>query len=166
MQLRSGGLPSSSLFSDLKGLLELVSDPKKAKQALEDISADREELQKLYSKFQSEKVSHEEKCEHLHSAEEDLQKQRVALDEKQKQLSQREKALEEKEKNLSSREKELGLRFQNLEDQHEVQLKELKEKEQEAEKRSARALENNKEAVALKKEYEEKLDKLKDLVKG
>lgn len=153
--------PAASLIDEVKSILSLVGDPVKAKNVIDQLKSQTEELQNLQIKVNDQMLLNKD-------AEEMLKKQSVVLDEKALELEQKENALNEKEilvqsklSQIQEKELEQAKIFQEESKQLEEKQKILSEKLAEVSEKLNLAIVDKMKFEELKNQYEEKIKGLK-----
>lgn len=161
---KSSASLQGSLFSELKELLSLIGDPKKAKEQLELISEDIASLKELYKKNQQESERLSKMLEDLEKNKSELQANQSLYKEEKEFFDKKKNAVNEKEAELSLLEKKVKQQKTDLETEFSSKINEVNALKMSFEKSKQEADEKSKQADSLIKEYEEKLSKLKAMV--
>ena len=164
MQLKSSNNLQGAALNEIKELLLLIGDPKKAKEQVDLLSSDVAQLKELYQKNQDEfqKLS-------LLKAEVDiklaaLKDEETKLNKEKSILSKKASVLNEKDMEISLIGKKLSKEKSDFESEYSLKMNGIEAMRSNAEVEKKASELAKKEAEAVKAEYEEKLSKLKAMV--
>lgn len=164
MQIKSSSSLHGSALSDVKELLSLVGDAKKAKEQIDLLSQDIAAFKELYQKNRAEV----EKVSALKADAEVklsiLKEQEAKISLEKSELLKKASALNNKDMEVSLMEKKLNQSMSELESEYALKIQGIEAIKASVEKEKALAEAAKKEAEAVKAEYEEKLSKLKAMV--
>lgn len=164
MQIKSSSSLHGAALNDVKELLSLVGDAKKAKEQIDLLSQDIAAFKELYQKNQEEV----EKVSAL-KADVDikisiLKEQELKVSAEKSELSKKVAAINNKDLEVSLLEKKLNQAKAEFESEYALKIQGVEAMRANAEKQKAAAEFAKKEAEAIKAEFEEKLSKLKAMV--
>jgi chromosome segregation ATPase len=164
MQMKSGASLQGAVFSEVKELLSLIGDSKKAKEQVELLAQDIASFKELYEKNQVEVGKLDKIKSEIDLDKSVLESEKSKLKE-EKEISEKVKSiLEQTRKDLDTGFKKLDIDKFEFSAQIEKEKNEIEEKAFKSAKLFQEASEMKKQADALISEYEEKLAKLKAMV--
>lgn len=164
MEIRSGGLPQSSTFSDVIGLLELIGDPKKSKKALEGLASDISDFQTAYQVNIAQLTDIEKQKKELIDGFEKLKSESAILEAKQNDYFRAVQSLDEQQIAFKEKEKALIKGAKDANKVHVEAMLKLDASQAAADKKFDDAVISLNKSDALIAEYEAKLSKLKEMV--
>lgn len=157
--MRSGG--ASNATSELKSLLELASDPKKLKQAIEDLEEKTDAANEAVKKLSEKQALFNQTEKAQAEKEQQLAELMQALDKKERELTALGHSLGHREAALPALEAALVKKQHEFEEDVVSKTSQINAKEKAADKRLSEALELKAQAESVLKEYEAKASKLK-----
>lgn len=163
MNFKSAGSGLQAI-GDLRLLLSVISDPKSAKNLLEEIEQKLVEHQDVLDKILVDKGHADNALKESSDHKKDIEEKLALISKKQKEIELKEKSFSSRESELSFKEQDLSKRIAEFEKQKEELTDSLTSKLQFADMKFKEYDEANKKAVVVSKEYEEKVSKLKAAV--
>ena len=164
MEIRSGGLPQSSTFSDVIGLLELIGDPKKSKKALEGLASDIADFQAAYQVNIAQLADVAKQKQELIDGFEKLNADSAILETKQNDYFRAVQSLDEQQIAFKEKEKALIKGAKDANKAHIEAMLKLESSQVAANKKFDDAVISLNKSDALIAEYEAKLSRLKEMV--
>jgi len=156
--------PLQSTMADLSSLLQLLSDPKKVKEALDSIAKAVEELEAVKLDLAEKQPAAKLLSEQLDAKSAELKDAVAKLDAKSAELAAKAQAFMKREKDLEFREQDQAKRFDEIQAGLDEALRTVAHREAMVTQKLFEANALNEAALVSKKEYEEKLGKLKAMV--
>jgi hypothetical protein len=164
MQMKSSASLQGAVLSDVKEILSLIGDSKKAKEQIELLLEDVAVFKDLYQKNQAE-------LEKLELIKSEIDSEKINLNAEKEKIKEEKKAVDKEKLEAENLKKSVDINIKKLEIEK-FQFRANVEKEhQEIEAKAFMVAKQSSEATELKKladdliaEYEEKLSKLKAMV--
>jgi len=156
--------PLQSTMADLRSLLEIITDPKKLKDALESISKASEEMAANLAALASKEPELKLLSEKLEAKEKEIAEAIEKLNAKSNELASKAQAFSKREKDIEFREVDQAKRFEETQKGLDEALRTVAYRESMVTQKLFEATSLNASALISKKEYEEKLGKLKAMV--
>jgi septation ring formation regulator EzrA len=164
MEIRSGGLPQGSVFSEVLGLLELIGDTKKTKQVTEDLASDIADLQAAYQVNVAQLADVEKQKQELMDGFEKLKKDQEILEAKQNEYFKVASELDETSQKLNEDKKEFEKEKKEAIANQMTALLKLEDSQIAANKKFDDAIISLNKSDALIAEYDAKLKRMKEMV--
>lgn len=156
--------PSQSSMADLRALLELISDPAKMKAALESLAKQAEDLSERQQMLSVKEPEVEGLKKTLEEKEQYLKAWEAELELKAKEILAKAQASAKREKEIEAKEESQAQRFDEVQKSLDEALNVAASREAAARAKIEEASSIGAAAEMMRKEYEDKLGKLKAMV--